>query len=316
MFEPRSTPDLRHDGLHRFEHQGVLGTAIDVRIGAADEEVAALVDAAVIAEMVRLEHVLSAFDESSELCRWRRGEDVVVCSEFSKVMGQTLEWQVRSDGGFNPMVGELGALWRRAEINGRMPDPSEVAAVAAAVRPPRFAMVDGSPVPTGDCSMLSLNAIAKGYIVDRALVAGERAGALSVCVNAGGDLAHRGSGTMQVGIENPHRPYDNEPALTVIEIAGSAVATSGDARRGFQIGEQWLGHVIDPHTGRPVDAVASITVVAGDAMTADVLATVAGVMDPDRAVEYLDGLDGVCGLVVDRDRRQWPTMGWASLVIS
>ncbi|MCP5024905.1 MAG: FAD:protein FMN transferase [Actinomycetia bacterium] len=301
---------------HRYEHQGLLGTVIDVRVVADDEATADAADAAAVDEIGRLERVFSSFDDSSELCRWRNNEPFGLSRQFAELMGHALDWQISSAGGFNPLAGELGALWRRAEADGELPNKSEVAAAAASIRAPRYEMVDGSPVATGDCTALNLNAIAKGYVVDRALDAASGPGVAWVCVNAGGDLAHRGSGSVRAGIENPHRPYDNEPPLSIIEIADAALATSGDARRGFRVGGRWFGHVLDPSTGWPVEEIASISVVAGDALTADGLATVAGVMAPGDAVDFLDGLDGVQGLVIGRDRQQLTTTGWAGLVIN
>lgn len=301
---------------YRYEHHGLMGTIIDVRVAAADEAAADSADAAMVAEIARLERLFSAFDDRSELCRWRRGEQHLPSPEFAELMGYALDWQIRSAGGFNPLAGEVSRLWHEAEAGGSPPSDAVLAAAAASIRETRFEIVDGAPVATGDCSALNVNAIAKGYIVGRALDAGHGLGVSWVCVNAGGDLAHRGVGAIRVGIENPHRPYDNEPPLLVVELADAALATSGDARRGFRVGGRWFGHVLDPRTGWPVEEIASISVVAGDAMTADVLATVAGVMAPDEAVGFLEGVDDVEGMFVLEDERQLTTAGWADLMVS
>ena len=302
---------------HVFEHHRLLGTVIEVLVATNDEDLATVVDDAVVAEISRLEVVFSAFDPDSELCRWRRGEVSDPSSEFAELLGWVLRWHLDSTGRFNPRAGVLTELWAEAALTGVVPADDALAAGVDAISQPCFEIVGGKPVVTGDCSAFNLNAIAKGYIVDQALAAGTALGPSWLCVNAGGDLAHRGSGSVRAGIENPHRPYDNEPPLTTIGISNRALATSGDARRGFRVGEQWFGHVLDPLTGRPVDVVGSISVVAADAMTADVAATVAGVMRPAEAIDYLETLDGVvAGLVIDRDRVQWSTSGWADLVVT
>ncbi|MCP4959545.1 MAG: FAD:protein FMN transferase [Actinomycetia bacterium] len=300
----------------RFEHHGLLGTVIDVRVVADDQALADRVDEVMVAEITRLEGVFSAYDDDSELCRWRRGDEFVPSPEFAELLGRVLDWQARSDGGFNPLIGELTSLWHRAEALGTPPQESDLAHLAASIQRPRYSMVDGVPVAEGDCSGLNFNAIAKGYIVDRALGFAPMAGVAWVCVNAGGDMAHRGSGVVRAGIENPHRPYDNEPPLMVVELTDAALATSGIARRGFRVAGRWFGHVLDPRTGWPVDEIASISVLAGDAMTADVFATVAGVMAPTDAIEFASGIDGVEVMIIDRDRRLWATTGWQERVLS
>jgi thiamine biosynthesis lipoprotein len=202
-------------------------------------------------------------------------------------------------------------------VDDRPPDPDVLAAVVASIREPRFEVVDGRPVAIGDCSMVEVNAIAKGYIVDRALAAARALGpALDISVNAGGDLAHRGQQDLRVGIEDPIRPYDNEPPLTSVHIRDEGLATSGRSRRGVRIGGRWYGHVIDPATGMPVEEIASITVVAADAVRADVLATVAGVRPPRDAAATIEELGGHAGLVVDHEGRRWPSPSWPSIEAS
>ncbi len=312
--------------LHIFRHSGLLGTLIDVRIGCVppadmgDVADADLVDLAVIDEITRLEQIFSVHTDDSILARWRRGEPTSTPHEFAELMAMALDWQHRSGGRFNPMVGELTDLWHQAELQGAVPAESDLVRVARAIGAPRFEMADGAPVAIADCSSLSLDAIAKGFIVDRAIDVAHASPGFDrrgwIAVNAGGDVAHRGSGEILIGIENPHRPYDNEPPLTTIALENTAVATSGLARRGFRIGDTWYGHVLDPATGFPVDQIASISVVAPTAALADVIATAAGVLDPAGAIDFVDAVEGADALVIDRDRRHWQTEGWQELVVS
>ena len=54
----------------------------------------------------------------------------------------------------------------------------------------------------------------------------------------------------------------------------AALATSGDYRNFVEVDGQRYSHTIDPRTGRPIDhALAAVTVVADDCMTADAWAT-------------------------------------------
>ena len=295
-----------------YRHSGLLGTVIEVRIAATTERRADDVDRCVVNEIVRLEAVFSAFDEGSVLCRWRRGEVGQWPAEFADLMTRALDWQIRSGGRFNPLVGQFTAQWQQASVSAVLPSREQLDTIASAISAPRFVIADGVPVAAGDCSAFSLNAIAKGYVVDRALDAVEHQGAAWVSVNAGGDLAHRGSGSIRVGIENPNRPYDNEPPIAVLEVSNRAVATSGLARRGFRVADQWFGHVLDPRTGWPAERIASVSVLAPDAETADVLATIAGVGDPAEANHILDGVPGVEGFVVGREGERRATRGWGA----
>ncbi len=303
-----------HGGLVESvsRHQGLLGTVIDVRV-LAGEAVAPRVADVVVEEIGRLESVFSVFDPTSDLNRWKRDELGHQPEELVEVMTAALCWQRRSHGAFNPMVGLISAAWRRGADTGVRPSPAGVAALAASIAEPRFDVQRGEIVRTGDCTALDVNAIAKGYIVDRAARrAVRRYEPHMIVVGAGGDLLHRGAPPARIGIEDPLRPYDNEPPLAVVELSNAGLATSGGARRGFRIGDEWFGHVIDPRTGEPVGAQASISVVAPDAMTADVMATVLGLSEPATAVREADTIDDVGCLVVDPDGGRWVDVTWRS----
>lgn len=312
---------------HRYRYQdpAVLGTVVDVAfevtgVGCqAAEDRAEVVADQLFDEIDRLQAVFSAFDATSELSRWRSGElpGSATSEEFAVLMDHVLFWQRWSDGLFNPLAGELSAVWAEAERSGTEPDPEVLATLADSIAEPRFEMVDGRPVATGDCSRFNLNAIAKGWIVDRAL---ERVferfdGIDNVLVTAGGDLRHRGSRSARIGIENPLRPYDNEPPLTTIEISNEAVATSGASRRGFRVGGRWFGHVLDPRTGQPARLSSAVSIVAASAMVADVIATAAGISATAEALRLVDGATETAGvavaaLVIDHDGTRHPSIRW------
>ncbi|MDH4279630.1 MAG: FAD:protein FMN transferase [Acidimicrobiia bacterium] len=315
---------------YRFQNPAVLGTVVEFSFevtghgeGAVDDPAAdhraEMVADALFGELDRLQAVFSAFDDSSELCLWRSGAlpGTETSEEFAALMGPVLAWQRWSGGLFNPLTGELSAVWAEAEREGREPDPDRLLSRASSIAEARFEMVDGHPIRTGDCSRFNLNAVAKGWIVDRAIAGtAERFDDIdNLLVNAGGDLRHRGSGTARVGIENPQRPYDNEPPVAVIEITDEAVATSGASRRAFRVAGRRIGHVLDPRTGQPAEVSASVSIVAPSAMVADVVATPAGILPPAEALELVDRAVETAGvavaaLIIDHDGTRHPSRRW------
>lgn len=297
------------DATYRYTH--LLGTVIDVRVRAAEPTTCERAAAAVVDEIVRLEAIFTVFDRSSELNRWKRDEVPDPSADLVAVMSAALEWQHRSDGAFNPMSGVLSDLWRRAVEDQIVPSPTLLADAAASIAAPRFEVADGVVRRLGNCMALNLNAIAKGYIVDRATAAARSvSGVEMILVSAGGDLLHAGHPTAPIGIANPLRPYDNEPPVAVIDLADAGLATSGGSRRGVLVGGHWFSHVIDPRTGQPVTAQASVTVVARTAMHADVLATVLGLDDPATAVAASESEFACSCLVIGHDGGLWANSSW------
>ena len=100
----------------------------------------------------------------------------------------------------------------------------------------------------------------------------------TILVDAGGDLASA-RGDHVVAVERPGVPLPNRPGLpageAVVRITisqGEGVATSGSGRRRWVNGDgQIAHHLIDPVAGRPGPRTQA-TVIAGDVVTADVLA--------------------------------------------
>ena len=165
----------------------------------------------------------------------------------------------------------------------------------------RWRAASGGAFDAGARPRVDLNAIAKGYIADRAVAVALAAGAGGVLVNLGGDLVHAGPQPVMVAIEDPATPWDNAAPLTRVPLRDAALATSGTAHRGR--------HLVDPRTGRPAEGVLQASVIAADACSADALATAVFVLGPDAGRALVEQSGAAC-LVVGRDgvvaSASWP----------
>ena len=266
----------------------MLGTVLSTRLTTKNQSIADAKTAQLLAEIDRLETIFSAFRADSALNRWKAGHIAShTVPELDSLVRAAWFWQQVSQGVFNPAIGSLTARWRQAEAEGLRPAREELLDLADAIKRPLFS-------PTGDlqgdCSLLNFNAFAKGYVVDLAARHVLGSDLADIVVNLGGDLLHIGLKPVLVGVEDPNRPYDNQPPLCAVEIVNQGMATSGRARRGFEITGRWFSHVIDPRTGWPTDHTASASVVARDASTADVVATVLSVLAPSEGLAWLEAL--------------------------
>ncbi len=203
-------------------------------------------------------------------------------AEVIAVLALAQEWFVASEGAFHPGLGRVRARWREAERYGRPPGQDECRQLAAQADRLPFTVVMNGGVQTinrnKDCSFLDLDALAKGWIVDRAAEMGVNSEVEWLMVNVGGDLRLSGSGSIRVAIEDPAFKVDNARPLAMVTLTAGGLASSGPARRGFQVADEWFGHVLDPRTGWPATGAAGVSVIAADTVTADALATVVGVV--------------------------------------
>ncbi len=294
----------------------LIGTNVEIRVDAladsADEaqQLASAAENAAVEEMVRLQAIFTVFDPDSELCRWRAGDTDTTSPELTECLAAAEHWWRLSGGAFHPASAHLRALWLAAETDGQLPGEGQLADVLASLAALPFAVRGDHVGRTGDCSGVDLNAIAKGYIVDRAVVTAARfPGVVDVLINAGGDLRHDGDRELKVGIEHP-ADRGGAPAA-VVELSDGAVATSGSVHRGFRIAGPWYGHVLDPRTGRPVGDRPSTTVRARDAVTADAVATVVNVLGWPDAERLVSDLPELAVLTIDAAGAMLRGGGWS-----
>lgn len=123
---------------------------------------------------------------------------------------------------------------------------------------------------------LDLCGIAKGHALDRMVGVLEGSGISAFLVELGGEVFARGlhprGRAWQVGIEHPDPGTISFQRIVMLN--GKALATSGDRVNSYSVGGRRYGHIIDPHAGLPADSgVASVSVFAPKAITADALAT-------------------------------------------
>jgi thiamine biosynthesis lipoprotein len=114
----------------------------------------------------------------------------------------------------------------------------------------------------------------KGWAIEHASDLLFAAGAVDHCVNGGGDVQARGEPApgepWRIGVADPR---DRTRVAAVIEGRDVAVATSGTAERG--------PHILDPATGRPANALLSLTLAGHSITRTDALATAAFAMGAD-----------------------------------
>ncbi len=288
---------------HVAHFENVLGTALEAQITAVSRASASRAQTALLTEIDRLELIFSRFNPLSELNRWQatQPQGIEVSEDLRIVLESALRWQSWSGGAFHPGADALSALWQQAARVGVAPSEDQIAAVLETLRQPLYE-VSGNAATRLSATPLNFNAFAKGYIVDCATQAATVThGVSSVLVNIGGDLRHSGAGAVTVDIADPASSADNLGALCQIRVANMGVASSGGSMRGLCIADQWYSHVLDPRTGYPVQQVIGASVIAPDSATADVLATVFGVLEPHQSLELAKKLPDVGVLIVAQD---------------
>jgi FAD:protein FMN transferase len=307
---------------HVAFYENVLGTSFELQVVAADRRAATLAESAVLDEVDRLALILSGYRATSELARWLATPegDIAVSPELEEVLEAAERWRVRTAGAFNPAAVSLVGLLRDAPAASGpgAPETDAVRELIDRLNQPLW-MVDRRCRTARRLTRLtvSLDALAKGYIVERAAArALDVAGVSQVLVNVGGDLRHHGARAVTVAITDPHAPADNADPLAIVRLRDEALATSGGYHRGFVANGRRVSHILDPRTGRPAERIASASVIAPDCATADALSTAFSVMLPRESVALADALPGVGCLIVENDRTVTTSSLWSTRAAS
>ena len=142
-------------------------------------------------------------------------------------------WRARTGGAFDPAAQAIIALLRDGGAGAR---PTTRCASCSR----RCADRAGSSIGARGIARrltthaISVDAIAKGYIVTRAAALARAVDGVSdVLLNVGGDVQHFGEHAVAVGIADPFAPAENAPPIAVVRLQNAAIATSGGYRRGF-----------------------------------------------------------------------------------
>ncbi|WP_159094783.1 DUF2271 domain-containing protein [Stenotrophomonas sp. ESTM1D_MKCIP4_1] len=303
--------------LHRDD---VLGTSLDLRIDAPAAQVAAG-ERAALAEIERLDSVLSRWREDSELSRFNGSTGPQDLSpDLRAVLGLCEHWRVRTEGLFSCRLGTMAARWRQAQASGTLPAREELRTLASAAAAAEFSLERDQRVTRPAAIVFDVDALAKGYIIDRAVDAARAAApaAIAIALDIGGDARHwqaSGAGQpWQVGVADARAPRDNRPALATVALRSQAIAASGHATRGYTVGRRQYSHLLDPWSGWPMQFAPSATVVATDASSADALATALSVMPIRAGLQLADATAGAAALILSDTGTAFASQRWPALL--
>jgi FAD:protein FMN transferase len=281
-----------------------MGTTYSIRIADAslDRHELQKLHEDVDSVLAEVNRQMSTYQADSEIARFNRAganEPMPVSADFLRVARWGLELADATGGAFDPTVGALVNLWGFGPDGLRKdrPAPEQIEAARRTVGYRHLSITaDGRIAKDIPDLKLDLSAIAKGFGVDRVARLFRERHLENFLVEIGGETlgeGHNADGEpWRVGVQRPDFEPAGGPALEgVLRLTGGrAVATSGDYQNFFRDENGDIqAHIIDPRTAAPAQqAVASVSVLAADCLTADGLATALVVLGPDEGRRLLE----------------------------
>jgi thiamine biosynthesis lipoprotein len=287
----------------------MMGTIIEISLQHADQELCRRAMNRAFAEMSRIESIMSLYKPDSELSRINQlanKEPLKISPEMTELLRISHKvWRLTS-GGFDPTASPIIKLWGFYKNQGHMPGENKIREKLKLVGFQNV-LFDKSKNEVRFLLpgvKLDFNAIAKGYAVDQAVKILKTIGIQCALINAGGDIYVLGGkkpqGYWTIGIRHPVK---KDKIFASIELNNRAIVTSGNYEKFFTINGKQYCHIINPHTGYPVQDILSVTVLAPQVALADALATGIFVLGQDKGLALLNSSKDINGIIITLDHK-------------
>lgn len=305
-----------HHAHYRFHQDHVLGTSLDVVVGAASEAQARQAFAAVLTEINRLDQVLSVWRTDSEISALNRDHQAVVSPELFEVIAACEAWRTQTCGAFDARLGQVLAWWEQQQQISRL-ERTELDALLQQIQVSHVVL---DPVQRSihkdSAVQFAPDAYAKGYIIDRALVSAQQAvpELQGLLIDIGGDIRVWGQSPQatgwQIGVRDPFVRADNTLPSQVLSLHQQAIAFSGQGARDLA----GQSHLLDPHTGAPLHQIEQCVVVGTCAADADALATALAALSPAEGLQLVEQLVGYEAQMITQTGQIYQSSGWHHLL--
>ncbi|NQY41588.1 MAG: DUF2271 domain-containing protein [Henriciella sp.] len=302
---------------HTRSHDFVLGTNLDLIIVSETEAAADKVEASVMNEIERLNAILSTYDSESEISRLNSVSSASVSTDLFTVLSACEAYREQTKNALSCRIGGLLETWQSGENQGEVPSRAQLRLAAGEIRRAKLNMDESAfTLDRPDLIQFELNALAKGYIIDRAMAAARAADPdlEGLLINIGGDIKTWGQSPDGISWTAAIKAARSESGDGVtLKLGNGALATSGRGPRYRDIGGKSFSHIISPKNGWHVEGISQASVFAEDAMTADALATALLVMPLNDGLALIETLADIEARVVADDGRAYTSNGWALL---
>ena len=258
-----------------------MATRFEVALHGAPEAILRAAAEEALAEIARLEGMLSLYQPTSEIAHINtRGdrEPVRVSPEVFSLLEHCVALGEQTGGGFDITLAPLMRCWRFMNDSGAAPSDAALAEARALCGWPQLRLdPEHTTVQLATKgAMLDLGSVGKGYALEQAATLLQEnefenflihGGTSTVCargVQADGE-------PWRIAVEHPDA---DQPPLSIVDLQNESLSVSGIGGKSF-IDDAGVeqGHVIDPRTGRPTQAARVAAVVCSSATVSDAWAT-------------------------------------------
>ena len=293
----------------------LMGSRFDISVIATSEQDANNYIDLAIAEIERIENLISSWNGHSETSKINQNagiKPVKVSAELFDFINRSLQISKITEGAFDISYASMDNIWKFDGSMTKMPSAEAIKKSVEKVgyhnivldynKQTVFLKVKGMKIGFG--------AIGKGYAADMAKKLLQNRGVKAGLINASGDLNCWGKQpdgiSWKVGITNP---LNKNKMYSWFDLDNQAVVTSGNYEKFVQFDEKKYSHIINPKTGYPANGIISATVFAPKAELADALATSVFVIGTSVGIDMINQIKGVECIIIDDENKVHSSKG-------
>lgn len=257
----------------------LMGGRFDITIVAKDSLSAEQNIDIVIAEITRIENLISDWKPTSQVSEVNQNagiRPVKVDREVFELTQRAIRFSEITNGGFDISFAAMDRIWK---FDGSMTEMPSAEAIKKSVEKVGYKNIVLDSIQSTIFLKLKgmkigFGALGEGYATDKCRKMMLDKGIQAGIINGSGDMSTWGKQpngkAWNIGITNP---FDPEKLLAVIPLKQEAVTTSGSYEKFVAFDGKRYSHIINPATGMPATGLCSATVLGPNAETANGLST-------------------------------------------
>ena len=287
----------------------LMGSRFDITIVSKDSISANAFINEAVAEITRIEKLISSWDSNSQTAEINRNagiKPVKVDLELFQLIERSKQISKITDGAFDISYASIDKVWHFDGSMTRKPTEEEITNSVAKIgyqnivldkeNQTVFLKLKGMKIGFG--------ALGKGYAADKVRTLLKAKNVSAGIINASGDLTTWGKqpngSDWIVGITNP---LNKNKIFSWFPVVDAAVATSGNYEKFVEFNGVKYSHIIDPRTGYPATGLVSVTIFANSAELSDALATSVFIMGAETGINLINQLNGVECIIVNSENK-------------
>lgn len=273
--------------------RAAMGSLFEVYLAGRDRDALIAAGEQALDEIERLDRQLSHYRDDSDITRLNQHAHdhwVRVEPRLYQMLKRCADLCEQTGGAFDIATGALVKAWGFHQGGHRVPSPQEIARLMESTGTYRILFDDEDHLVhfTAPELEVTLGAFGKGCAIDEAAERLRFYGVESAVIHGGQSTIYAlgappGEDAWTFAIKDPR---DKTTVIQEAALRDEALSTSGSYEQFFEVDGERFSHILDPRTGRPVQGMLSVSVVAPSAADSDALSTALFVMGSEAAQEF------------------------------